>query len=350
MLQRLLRTLKTGTVLAASLGLMSACGVSHAVDTDTVTLKLTDFFPPEHFVAANGVEPFMDRVEDLSGGEITFEHYSGGQLVADANSVTGAETGLTDIAYFTTPYATQDLPLLTVCSMPNAFETSAQGISACDEAINTEPVQQSFDDLGVHYLWGFTLPPYTLLTADRELRTMEDIRGLKVQSSGGVYSDTLAAAGATPVEMAGGELYEALDRGTIDGSNLNQFSVTGYGITPLLGHSVSGINSGSLLSGFLMNDETWNELSPEHQAVIEEASRLQQESLTSWLDENLPGAQQTLEDEGVVTNEFEEPEAWADAVQPVWDEWVPEMEERGHDGQAVMDAWNRGLESYPDNG
>lgn len=340
---RVLRTLAGLPLLALT---VSGCAAVANEDLETTVLSFSDFLPTSHYAHAQGITPFIERVEEESGGSITFEQYPAAQLVAPHDQTRAAETGLVDVSFFTNNYALEDLPLLSICSLPNAFDTAQEGIAACSSVVETPQVQEALADASLHFMFGFVQQPYTISTAEAEIESVEGLKGLKIQSSGGAYSDTLQTAGVAPVEMAGGEIYESLDRQTIDGTNLNLMSISGYGLEPELRYSYEGIDTGSPFNGFVMNSDSWKGLSADEKEIIDRVGQEVQDELTDWLEVNYDITKQDFKDAGIEFIEFppEEVAAWEATIAPVWDDWVPNMESRGLDGQPVMDAWNEALE------
>ncbi|WP_204279917.1 hypothetical protein, partial [Serratia marcescens] len=62
----------------------------------------------------------------------------------------------------------------------------------------------------IRLLLAVALPPYQILTVRAPVRSEQDLRGVKLRSTGGAQDLTLRTIGATPMRMAAPEAYESL--------------------------------------------------------------------------------------------------------------------------------------------
>lgn len=111
--------------------------------------------------------------------------------------------------------------------------------------------------------------------SNKEIKTLEDFKGMKIRVGGLIQGKLLQALGAQPVAMSGSEVYEALQRGVIDACEfstpemdlamkLNE--VTKFWLTP-------GFHQTSTINGIIINKKNWDELPDDLKAIVENASK-----------------------------------------------------------------------------
>ncbi|MEW9674519.1 TRAP transporter substrate-binding protein, partial [Ammoniphilus sp. 3BR4] len=107
------------------------------------------------------------------------------------------------------------------------------------------------------------------------IRSLEDLKGKKIRMAGLIQSQLAQEVGATPVTLATTEIYEALQRGVVDGAEysspaaderLKIHEVTKYWLAP-------GWHQTSSVYGTSINKDAWASLPDDLKAVVEEASR-----------------------------------------------------------------------------
>ena len=132
-----------------------------------------------------------------------------------------------------------------------------------------------YGKFGMVYLpYGVTNNESGFRTVDKPIKTIEDLNGLRLRLSGLEQGKLLEKLGGNQVSMAGGEIYQSLERGVIDGAEFStpnvDFSggfqqVTKYWSTP-------GWHQSSSVFGVMINKAAWDALDEETQARLETAA------------------------------------------------------------------------------
>src|SRR4030088_2644643 len=129
----------------------------------------------------------------------------------------------------------------------------------------------------------------------KEIKTVADLSGLKMRI-GGIAGQVLQKVGVVPQQLAGGDIYPALEKGTIDAAEwvgpyddekLGFAKVAQYYYYPGWGEG------GAMLHNFI-NTEKWEALSPAYKAVVRTASEMANTSMQSKYDAVNPGALKRL--------------------------------------------------------
>src|SRR5690606_15853300 len=127
----------------------------------------------------------------------------------------------------------------------------------------------------------------------------EDFQGMKFRVGASGVGLTISSLGGVPIRLAGPETYESYSRGTVDAVVLPLTYQLGYQLEQISKFTTSGLgwNSGAYL--WVMNGDTWRNLPPEAQKVLEQASSEIEQELCAWTDEDVTRARKALADAGV---------------------------------------------------
>lgn len=199
--------------LCLALLLLAACG--RPVPDNVTELTYATPYPPTHpFSLAD--QRWIDFVEQRSQGRLVIRPSWSGALLSADMSMQELRHGVADIGLITPIYARGGTHLIRVQS---GFYSGADSIASqlavyrCLEA--SEPqIARELQGLQVLAVQGGLLPG--VLTRDRPVRNLADLRGLRLRAPTELLP-VLQALGADPVNMPMGEVYSALAKGVIDG-------------------------------------------------------------------------------------------------------------------------------------
>lgn len=342
-----LATLVTAALVTTTL---AACGSGGGSDSgDSVTLRLASYALP----ATNDsqvLEWWAEEVEKRTDGAVKVDLYFSEKLFKAAETLQGLSEGRADIGYSCDVYFPNELPLTNVSGLP--FQTSEGDTQA--RAWNQlyqdyEPYTQEWESNDVAMIGMLPTSPAGYWAKD-EVKNIDDLSGAKTRAVGqlGKYVE---AIGQAPINLAGPEVYEAFQRGTIDAAFGVSFdfgmSFKHYEVAPYVYES--GV--GNFASCFIaMNLDTWNELDESAQQVIEDLrepmiERAIEGFTTTWTDycEELAdgGGTAARLPEGVV-------EDWEEAVDP--DARVAAWSEATEGGAEYYAEYSAALEQFsPDS-
>jgi TRAP-type transport system periplasmic protein len=160
---------------------------------------------------------YFNAVKRDTNGEIEWNLVPGGQLASGPGTLEAVKNGLMDAGVAMAPYTPKELPAANMI-----FSQSLLGddVLAAAAAMNEtvllncpECVEENRRNNAVGFA-GYSVAPYALMCR-REVRTVQELKGLKVRSSGGGVS-IMNIAGATPVAMNPADATTALERGALD--------------------------------------------------------------------------------------------------------------------------------------
>ncbi len=319
-----------------------------------IELRFSDHNPPTGRIAVKYIEPWAREIEKASKGRIKITMYFGETLNKGTESIAAVTGGITDLAWVVHGFYSGKFPLSDVMTLPfiGAPEGNYQGRQLSSAAINSIIYQDLYDNMpeiqaeyqGMKLLYNHVSMPYFLSTTKKPVRTMEDLKGMKIRELGGPPTDMWKLLGANPMMLNSADIYDSASKGVIDGAALQWSLIGTFRFYEVFKYYT---DMGTTLGTFsvVMNQNTWNKLTPDlQQAVMSVSGKwgaeyagtnaygfdLQQEVMDTMKKNNYSMEKVSLTPA--------EAQRWKQvAGQPLWDSWVKELASKGLAGQKVMD-------------
>lgn len=330
------------TALAAVL-VAASCSTGTADPEPAITLRLADSFPTGHPISEGGAEFLMQRARELSGGRVEFEYFPAEQMGPAEDMLDLTRSGVVDIAMIAPAYVPSQLPLSSVADLPGMSETPCKAGKAVRSLVEDDGIllREDFAPKQIRPLAVGVIPGYEVMSGDRPVRHPEDVRGMQLRSAGGAIDRTVEALGASPVSMPATDMYEAISRGTVDGTVLGPMSARPYRLDEAADHSTSGAQLGSWTATYSISEQTWRELPPQARDALARAGRETSQHLCEVVERENSAAQQEMQDGGMEFRELsdEEVRSWQRATAHVPQQWTRDMARIGLPGRHVLDEF-----------
>ena len=292
----------------------------------TVELRYSTFFPPTH-IQAKLAEAWIKEVEKRAAGKVKITYFPGGTLGKGPEIYSHVLKGITDIGFCLFAYTRGRFPVMEAVDLPLGYPTG----SCATEVINKfygkfEP--KELED--IHLLYLHAHGP-GLLHSKKPVRTMADVKGMKIRSTG--FSAKVAKAlGGVPVAMGQGGAYEALQKGVVEGTLSPIEVLKGRKQAEVIKHTTECFSVG-YTTGFyvVMNKKKWGALPKDVRKVMTKAS---EEWIpkhgAAWDESDAEGRKYTLSlGNEIIPLSPAENEKWRAAVRPVIDEFIRTSEGKG---------------------
>ena len=351
-----MKNLKRGMLIGLVLMLMlipllGACAKEEAPAPPVEPIVLTFAgFHPETSNFAEGEKWWGSEVEKRTGGKVKFEYYFGGSLLGPMDLATGIGQGVADGGFPALGYTPANFPLtLTEDAIYVTRYPDAAGRAFTELGRSYQPLVSEFEGNNLKLIC--SCPGGAMMFGFREkIDTLEQLSGLKIRAGGRNIKD-VERLGGTPVSIAAPEIYEALERGTIDGLTtmpLDGFKALGlYQVSPYILDPGMGVYAVSVC--IVMNLDTWNRLPSDIQTIILETSDeligKNTELLMAYEDEmvrEMAAAGTTL-----YSLSPDEMERWKEAITPeCWDEYIDELEQKGLPARELFDRYVALVKKY----
>lgn len=327
-----------GVVLLGLIAFLTACGdeptTGEGNASEVTTLRL-GHIANESDAWHLGAEKFAELVEEKTDGSVKVEIYPSSTLGNDRDLIEGMQLGSVDFALvagvlsnFYEPYSILELPYL--------FENNEHMEKVLYGEVGDKLKNDLVENAQIRGLEFWVRGP-RMLTANKEIRSAEQLKGLKIRVPE-IPASIAAweAMGATPTPMAFGEVYSSLQTGVIDAQEnplalieSNKFSeVQDYLI--LTNHVYGYVQ-------LTMSEQTYQKLTPDQQKAVEEAAKEATEfenELVYQLEEELLNK---LKDAGMNVVE-PDVESFANLAKTVHDEFADESNEHRELYDSIMNA------------
>ena len=338
--------IKTGIV--ATLG---GAGYSSFAQAQ-VTLKFHTFMAPQSNVWLSMHKGWMDKVEKDSGGRIKFEGYPAMQLGGTPVQLYDqARDGVADITWTLPGNTAGRFPRIEVFELPFMMSNAEATSKAYWEYVQTV-AQDEFKEvvplaLQVH-------GPGVIHTVDKQVKTVADLKGLKMRAPTRQVTKLLGYLGATPVGMPLPGIPDALSKGTINGCVIPWEVVPSVKVHELTKFHAEFDPAGGALytTTFVMgmNRNKYNSLPTDLKRVIDDNSGL---ATSAWLGKtqsgNDPIGRKSASDRPgntIFTVDTAEAQQFRRASRLVEVEWVEDMKKRGFDGNKLLDTARQLIEKH----
>ncbi|WP_298436788.1 TRAP transporter substrate-binding protein [uncultured Jannaschia sp.] len=313
-----------------------------------VTLKLHQFLPAQANVPKLILDVWADNVEEASGGRIEVERYPSMQLGGSPPQLLDqAIDGVADVVWTVVGYTPGRFPRTEVFELPFMVNNARAGSAAYWQMYETH-MQEDFAD--VHILGTWIHGPGMIHSAD-PIVTPDDMQGVKIRGATRQVNTLIETLGATPVGMPVPAIPEALSKGVIDGTTIPWEVTPALKIPELVQNHTEfeGNHLYNVTFVLAMNKARYEGLPDDLKQVIDDNSGLEFSVFAGGTqsDADIPSRQIAVDaGNNIVTVSEADAAAWREAAQPVYDAWLAEMEEKGIDGQALIDEARQLMDEY----
>lgn len=309
-------------ICAAALLLTGGCQKKEK----TVELTYSIFFPPTHSQCKAGIS-WAEEIEKRTGGKIKVTTYPGGTLTAANQCYDGVVKGISDIGMSCFAYTRGRFPIMAAVDLPHGYINGRVATRVANEFARTMAPQELAD---VKVLYIHAHGP-GLLSTKKPVRTLEDMRGLKIRSTG-LSAKIVEALGGAPVAMPQGDTYEALQKGVVEGTFSPIETLKGWRQAEVIDYTTQCTGIGYTTAMFVvMNLDKWKSLPKELQKIVEEvSSEWVNVHGEAWDQSDDEGRAYTLsEGNEIIDLSEEENKRWVAAVQPIIDDYITATGEKG---------------------
>ena len=292
---------------AAGAGLLAACGSDTGEGGETldgapavqtgqrIRWRCASSFPRSLDTIYGSAEMIGEITSALTGGRFEIRAYPAGELVPGLQVMDAVQQGTVQVGQSTSYYYTGKNQALAFDAGVPFGMTARQQDAWLNEGGGLDVVRRVFADFNIITFPGGNTGAQMGGWFRREVNTPEDLRGLKMRIPG-LGGDVMDRMGVTVQVLAGGEIYQALERGAIDATEW----VGPYDDEKLGLHQAAdyyyypGWWEPSASVSFEVNQAAWDSLSADYKAVLEVAAQASARRMLYTYDAKNPPALQRL--------------------------------------------------------
>ena len=322
-----------------------------AASAQEVVLKFSTFMAPQSHVWLDMHEGWMKKVEKESNGRIKFERYPAMQLGGTPGQLYDqVKDGVADVTWTLPGTTAGRFPRVEVFELPFMMSNAEATSKAYWEYVQTY-AKDEFKD--VHLIAVNVHGPGLFHSASKQIKSIGDLRGMKVRGPTRQITKLLASLGATPVGMPLPGIPDALSKGVIDAAVIPWEVVPSVKVNELAKyHSEFDPALPALYTTtfvMTMNKAKYESLPPDLKKVIDDNSGLE---TSGWLGKVQQGndarGRKTVKERKNQILRFSKAdyEQFKKVSSKVDEAWVKEMDGKGFKGQELLDGAKALIEKY----
>jgi TRAP-type C4-dicarboxylate transport system substrate-binding protein len=333
--------------LAAAAALAAVLALTGAAPAQEVKLTFADQNSPTGWGPSDALYPWVKQVEEASKGRIKIEVFPSQTLLKGLDMWKGVKSGIADIGWCVQGYWPEQTPLSDALSLPFLpAKTAEQGSSMAWQLYEKFPsIQKEYGEIQPLVL--YTGSPNFLVTSKKQVKTLDDMKGLKLRVLGGPPTEMVKALGAVPTLIPMPDMYQSLDKGVVDGGLLPWEAIHGFRLYEVAKYVTV---APFYLAYFTVcaNRAKIQSMPKDLQAILMAKGGLEGSKFwgKEFFDSAEGGVMERVKAGNYELNRYDVPAAelakWSDlAGKPLWEEWVKKMEGKGHkEARDILDTAN----------
>lgn len=342
-----MKTLKAG-IAATAAALALGSGVAAAQE---VTFKVAHFLPPNSNAQQNLIAPWCDKISKESNGRMKCQIYPAMQLGGTPPQLFDqVRDGVSDITWTVPTYQAGRFIKSEVFELPFMVNTAEKASPALWDYVQ----KNALDEFkGAKLILVHLHDGAQLQFGSKAVKSLEDIKGLKIRAATRLNAKMLSALGAIPVQMPAPAVPEAVAKGVVDGVSLPWEVMTPLKmqeITKFHTETPPGLRKiSNTIFVFAMNQAKYDGLPADLKKVIDNNSGRDQSVWAGKVFDATTGpARKIAQDRNntFITISADEYKRWEAATANVDDDWIKEANSRGANGKALLDDAKALLKKY----
>ncbi len=293
------RAALTGAAIAAPVA-FAAPAIAQA--NPKITWKLASSFPKNLPALYGCASLFIERVKQATDGNFQIQFFGPGELVPPLQTLDAVQEGTIDLTHTGSYYYIGKEPSFAFATQLPFGLNARQQDAWIDHGGGGPLLDEFFAKYKVKHLKFGNTAAQMMGWFRKELRTPADLQGLKFRI-GGLAGQIMARVGAIPQQLALSEVYQALERGSIDGADfVSPLDDVKLGLTKVAKYYYyPAWQENGPLTNLLINMARWNDLPANYQAIVTAASAEASHYMTSYYDAgNMAALRQIIAEGGLI--------------------------------------------------
>lgn len=317
-------------------------GSENSNEGSSFEVSISNFMPDGHVLNQKIMMPLADQLTEKTDGRIDASVYPGGALGSPGQHYDLAQNGVADIAITIHGYTPGRFPATQVGELPFIvpYEASnAENITKVLWNIKEDYPMIEEEHKGTKILALFTADPAVFIVKDQEIESLDDLQGLKIRTPSASAKGIIEALGATPVSMPMPDVYDAMQKGVIDGAFGVMTALKQFKLAEVSDYVVNSKIYGTTFA-LVMNRSSYDQFQGEDLELLKsltgkEMSLKAARAFDSEVEESIEMA----ENNGVTVRDLtqQEIDTVEQKVQPVIEEWIASMKEKDIPGEQMYE-------------
>ena len=312
------------------------------------TIKLASEYPDKHPTVKNGFLPWIDEIKEKSGGRLKIQFFNPNTICPAKEAYSSLVAGAVDMVFTPTQMTARGkLPISSVALLPFMFNGAEGGSRTSWDLFNKYPqMQKEYDEVKVLWMWNSAV--FELHTTKKIVKTLDDLKGMKIIVWTADLGRIVRALGANPVETIPHDTYLALQRGMAQGVMCPIAPMKVYKISDVAkNHTIVGAMTTHFMAA--MNQKKWDSLPADSQQLLVDNTGLKMVNVSGQtLDQGAIKDAAWMRKKGhkFYVLPADEKGRWQAKIGDIKADWIKRMEGKGIAGAAdiAADAYRLGGE------
>lgn len=319
----------------------SGIGYAQPKEQKVIELSMTSTFP-QSSIHSQAMIAWGKELEKRTKGRAKIGQATwSGALLKQSSLMPGLGKGVADVAFIASSYSRSLFPIISAVS-PVFIDDGYHSAGFTKELYETTPeIQEEYRRNNIRPLY-FVRSPDQILGTTFKFSNLEGFKNKRLRSLGEVH-DWCAKLGAIPINIASGDIYVAVQKGTIDG-------YTGMMANALFTHKLAEVvvqvtdtrfGCYAAWNGVGMNLDVYNRLPADIKKIIEEIGPVATDYYAKADDEESFKGLELCKRQGVAIVQLspEESARWYKIVDPpsIWEKYIKEAEAAGYPARRIME-------------
>ncbi len=322
---------------AVGAGIVSAPAIVRA-QAPAINWRLTSSFPKSLDTIYGAAEIISKRVAEVTEGRFQIRVFAAGEIAPGLQALDAVQNGSVDCCH-TAPYyyVGKDPAFAFGTAVPFGLNTRQQNAWKY-EGGGMEAMAQLYKDYNVIHFPAGNTGAQMGGWYRKEIKSVADLKGMKMRI-GGLAGQVLAKLGVVSQQIAGGEIYQSLERGTIDAAEwVGPYDDEKLGFSKVAKfYYYPGWWEGGPELSLFVNEKKWAELPRHYQSVLESACAEANIRMTARYDAKNPEALRRLVAGGTQLRAF--PRPVMDAALKAADELYDELSAKSPHWKRIYEGW-----------
>jgi TRAP-type transport system periplasmic protein len=305
---------------------------------EPVMLRYGDPGPTDASIHTDLVGPWADKVNQEGGGALDVHVFVGYSLVNMVNTLDRVADGVADLAFCILGPVSSQFPKTLVSTLPFEAQNGHEAGLALQRLYDKGIISDEWKKVKPVAFGDFANLTYHTVPM---VKSLDDLKGLKISAQGRIEGQTLEALGASPITLPINDVYEALKRSTVVGAAIGWPADVDFKLTEIAKHHLRE-SLGGASAVMIMNNETYAKLSGKAKQVIDANIGI---VYTNWFNKviddtehrNIDKVQNEMKDQTIYRLTDDQRAIWKARAAPVIDNWVKSTP----DGAAVLAAFRK---------
>lgn len=338
-------TLLISTIFLCSCDNSSQNAEEGAKTNKVIKWKMASTFPGNLSILGEGAINFTQRVDLISNGNIKIKFFEPGALVPPLEIFDAVSSGAVDAGWSTAGYWAGKIPAVQFFTAIPFGPNASEFLAWYHEGGGKELWEEIYAEHNLRPVQCGIISPEASGWFRNEITSVDDLKGLKMRFFG-LGAKVLDKIGVSTQLLAGGDIYPALELGTIDATEFAMPSIDlELGFYQVAKHYYfPGWHQPASALELLINLDKWNALSNSQKAQIETTCTESVVKLLTMAESRQPKALEELKSKGVNLHRW--PDEILKTFENAWYEVVEEEAAKNEDFARVWDSLSEFRKSY----